>query len=104
MRIAVIALFALATPLSAVQANSETKSEAAAPSPSYNSTDTEIGVLLDDPAAKAILEKIFPGMTTNPQIDMARGMTMKMIQQYNPDEITDAKLAKLDEELAKLKK
>lgn len=68
----------------------------------YTTADTEIGTLLDDPAAKAILEKNIPGMTTNDQIDMARGMTMKGIQQYSPDQITDAKLAAIDAEFAKL--
>ena len=31
----------------------------------YSSSTTEIGALLDDPTAKAILEKHVPGMTTN---------------------------------------
>jgi hypothetical protein len=70
----------------------------------YSSTTTEIGTLLDDPAAKAILEKHIPGMTTNDQVDMARSMTLKDIQQYSPDQITDKVLAEVDAELAKLKK
>lgn len=68
----------------------------------YTSADTEIGVLLDDPAAKAVLEKYVPGLTTSSQIDMARGMTLKAIQPYAADDITDAKLASIDAELAKL--
>ena len=70
----------------------------------YSSSATEIGTLLDDPAAKAILEKHLPGMTTNDQVDMARSMTLKDIQQYSPDEVTDQALAKIDADLAKLKK
>lgn len=70
----------------------------------YSSSTTEIGALLDDPAAKAILEKHVPGMTTNDQVDMARSMTLKDIQQYSPDQITDKVLAELDADLAKLKK
>ena len=69
----------------------------------YNSNDTELGTMLDDPAAKAIIEKHIPGMTTNEQVDMARGMTLKAIQQYSPDEVTDARLAAIDADLAKLK-
>ena len=38
----------------------------------YTSADTELGVLLDNPAAKAIVEKYIPGMTSNDQVDMAR--------------------------------
>lgn len=68
----------------------------------YTTADTEIGTLLDDPAAKAIVEKNIPGMTTNDQIDMARGMTLKAVQQYSPDLVTDARLAAIDAEFAKL--
>ncbi len=70
----------------------------------YSTSTTEIGALLDDPAAKAVLEKHVPGMTTNDQVDMARSMTLKDIQQYSPDQITDKVLAEIDADLAKLKK
>jgi len=68
----------------------------------YNSSTTEIGTLLDDPAAKAIIDKHIPGMSTNDQVDMARAMTLKNIQQYSPDQITDKVLADIDADLAKL--
>ena len=70
----------------------------------YTTSDTEIGTLLDDPAAKAIIEKNIPGFTTNDQVDMARAMTLKAVQQYSPDAVTDAKLATIDAEFAKLPK
>lgn len=69
----------------------------------YTTSDTEIGTLLDDPAARAILDKAIPGMTSNDQIDMARSMTLKAIQPFAADQITDAKLAQIDAEFAKLK-
>ncbi|WP_097093631.1 hypothetical protein [Novosphingobium sp. Chol11] len=68
----------------------------------YSTATTELGTLLDDPAAKAVLEKHVPGMTTNDQVDMARAMTLKDIQQYSPDDITDKVLAAIDADLAKL--
>lgn len=74
----------------------------AAPSAPYSTTTTEIGILLDDPAAKAILDKHVPGMTTNDQVDMARAMTLKDVQQYSPDAITDKVLAAIDADFAKL--
>jgi para-nitrobenzyl esterase len=80
-------------------------SAASAPAPApahYTTADTDIGTLLDDPAAKAILDKYIPGMTTSDQIDMARGMTLKAIQPYAADKITDAVLANIDAEFAKL--
>jgi len=69
----------------------------------YTTADTEIGTLLDDPAAKAIVEKHIPGFTTNDQVDMARGMTLRGVQQYASEEVTDARLAAIDAEFAKLK-
>ncbi|MFM5907472.1 MAG: hypothetical protein ACKOPO_07795 [Novosphingobium sp.] len=68
----------------------------------YNTTDTTIGTLLDDPASKAVVEKVMPGFSANPQVEMARAMTFKQIQGFAPDMIKDELLAKLDAELAKL--
>jgi para-nitrobenzyl esterase len=68
----------------------------------YNSNDTDLGTLLDDPAAKAVLDKDIPGLTSNDQVDMARGMTLKAMQQYAPDTLTDATLTKVDADLAAL--
>jgi para-nitrobenzyl esterase len=59
--------------------------------------------LLDDPEAKSIVEKHIPGFTTNDQVDMARAMTLKSVQQYAPDDVTDEKLAAIDADFAKLK-
>ncbi|MCP3735926.1 hypothetical protein M9979_13705 [Sphingomonas sp. RP10(2022)] len=83
------------------------KAPAAAPTTAasagrYSVATTEIGTLLDDPAAKAVIEKHIPGMTTNEQVDMARAMTLKDIQQYSPDQLTDKVLAETDADLAKL--
>ena len=66
------------------------------PAKAYSVEDTDIGTLLDDPAARAILDKQIPGMTTNPQIEMARSFTLRQIQQYAADQVTDEVLAKID--------
>ena len=41
--------------------------------------DTPLGTLLDHPLAKPIIEKNFPGISANPMVAMARGMTLNMI-------------------------
>lgn len=41
--------------------------------------DTTLGTLLNDPNAKAILEKYLPGISKNPMVEMAKGMTLNMI-------------------------
>jgi len=68
-----------------------------------NSATTPIGDLLDNPETKAVLTKYLPEVVASDQLDMARSMTLKDIQAYAPDQITDAKLAQVDAELAKVK-
>lgn len=68
----------------------------------YTVDATTIGELLDGPAAKAVLQKDLPAVVNGDQIDLARGMTLKEVQQYAPDQVTDEVLAKVDADLAKL--
>lgn len=85
-----------ATPMLAFPATAQTAA--------MSTAETDIGTLMDNPAAKAILDKYLPGFTANDQVQMARPMTLKAIQQYSPDTITDDKLAKIDADLAALSK
>lgn len=75
---------------------------AEAAKPFYSVDDTTIGDLLDNAETKAILDKYVPGMSSNPQIDMARGMTLRSVAQYSPDTMTPELLEKIDAELAKV--
>lgn len=101
-----IALMAAGASPALAQAPAAPTKAAPAPAtaPKYTTADTELGILLDDPAAKAIVAKHIPAMTTSDEIDMARGMTLKAVQQYAPDDVTDARLAAIDADLAKLPK
>lgn len=74
----------------------------AAPAPAYSTATTTIGDLIDNAETKAVLDKAMPGMSDNPQIGMARSMTLKQVQGFAPDQFTDAKLAEIDAELAKV--
>lgn len=100
----IVSLAAAALPASASAAE-PARPEAAAPAakPKYSTAETDVGTLLDDPAAKAIIDKHIPGMTSNEQIEMARSMTLKAVQTYAPDDVTDERLAQIDADLAKLK-
>jgi para-nitrobenzyl esterase len=73
---------------------------ASAMKPTYTTSDTDLGTLLDNPATKAVLMKYIPTMISNPQIDMARSMTLKQLQSYAADQLPDATLAKIDVDLA----
>lgn len=68
----------------------------------YSTAETPLGDLLDDAAAKAILQKHLPDIVNGQGIDMARGMTLKALQSYAADQVTDEKLAAIDADLQKL--
>lgn len=68
----------------------------------FSSASTAIGTLLDDAAARAVLDKNVPGLTANPQIEMARGMTLRDIQSYAAEQLNDAVLKQIDTDLAAL--
>lgn len=69
--------------------------------------DTTVGTLLDDTGAVKILEKHVPGISTNPMIGMARGMTLKSLlampqaKQYG---VTEKMVTDVLAEINKLKK
>lgn len=68
----------------------------------FSTADTDIGTLLDNPATRAILDKHVPELAENPQIGMARAMTLRQIQGFASDMLTDEILASIDADLAKL--
>jgi hypothetical protein len=67
-----------------------------------STASTTIGDLLDNAAAKVILDKHMPGFSTNPQVEMARGMTLRGVQPMVADQITVEMLDKIDADLATL--
>lgn len=69
---------------------------------SYSTAASRIGDLLGDDAARAVLDRHFPGMSANPQITMAKGMTLRAVQSFAPDQFTNEALDALDADLAKL--
>lgn len=75
---------------------------AAAPAAAFSTASTPLGDLLDNASAKAVLQKLIPDLIANPQIEMARGMTLKQLQSYGGGELSDEKLASIDAELAKI--
>jgi len=63
-------------------------------------SDSSIAELLDNPAARQVLEKEIPAMFKNPQIEQARGLTLRALQAYVPNLLTDDRLRAIDTELA----
>lgn len=99
---AILAGCSLASASVAIAAEAGQSAPAAPAATAYNTADTDIGTLLDNPATKAILDKHLPQLTANSQIDLARSMTLKQVQSYASDMVTDDVLARIDADLAKI--
>jgi phage-related minor tail protein len=75
---------------------------AATPASHYSVTSTPVGKLLDDPAA--VLKSLIPTVYANPMFQQdGRALTLKDIQQYESDALSDANLAKIQAEFDKLR-
>jgi para-nitrobenzyl esterase len=69
----------------------------------YSVKETLIGKMLDDPAAAAVLKEMIPGVYTNDQFQSAgRALTLKDVQTYEPDALSDTNLAKIQAALDKI--
>jgi para-nitrobenzyl esterase len=104
-RVAAAAILALTSPAAMAQSAApaaQAAPAAAAPAAALSTATTTIGDIIDNSAAKAIVEKYLPGFSTHPQIDMARSFTLKAVQSFRPDMISDEALAKIDADFAAL--
>jgi para-nitrobenzyl esterase len=67
------------------------------------SADTKLGDLLDNPEAKALLLKHVPEISNaGPMLEMARGMTLKMVAGFPQANISAEKLQAIVADLEKL--
>lgn len=79
------------------------QADSAAASPARVSVETtDLGTLLDNPATRAILEKHLPDLVGNDQAAMARPLTLRQLQSYAGDQVTDEALVKVQADLDKL--
>lgn len=97
-------LFAPAVSAKAMAAAVDATSAAGSNSPTvyYAVAETEIELLIDDPAAKAIIDRHIPGLTSSEQVGLIGGLTLKDLQQYLPTVVTDAKLAAIQADFRKM--
>lgn len=108
LRLALIASTLLAAPAAFAQASqapatpAPTPPAAAATGGHYTTADTDLGTLLDDPAARAVLMRHIPAVISSEQINMARSMTLRGLQAYAGEALTDETLAAIDRDLAAL--
>lgn len=96
----IFAPIALALVIPAATAMASEAAPAPAPAPAFSTSTSTIGELMDNASAKAVLMKHIPEMISNPQMEMARPMTLKQIQPYSGEALSDETLAKIDVDLA----
>jgi para-nitrobenzyl esterase len=98
------ALISIAAPLALIAVPAAADAPAVPAAGGYEVASTDLGTLLEDPGAKAVLVKYIPALVGNDQIQMARAMTLKQLQQYAGDMLTDETLGKIQMDLDKLPK
>ena len=98
------ATFVVLSPAISVAQDSPAKTDSAtAAFTAFSVETTPIGTVIDTPEARAILDKYIPGLSDNPQIDMARGMTLRQAQGYAPDQVPEEALKKIEAEFGALR-
>jgi hypothetical protein len=99
----IIATLAATAALSTLPAAASAQDTTEAQPAHYSVAETPVGKLLDDPAANAILKKMIPTVYANDMFQtQGRTLTLKAIQQYEPDALSDENLAKIQTELDKI--
>ncbi|MFO1503222.1 MAG: hypothetical protein U1F39_05335 [Steroidobacteraceae bacterium] len=77
--------------------------DAAAKPAHYSVSMTLVGTLLADPAAVEILKRLVPSVYNNEMFQtMGKDQTLQAIQQYEPEALSDANLAKIQAEFDKI--
>lgn len=66
------------------------------------SIESTVRDLLENDAAKAVVEQHLPGISDHPQIDMARGMSLSTVAKYTDGLISQDALEKIDADLKAL--
>jgi len=66
------------------------------------SLDTPVETLVANPATKAVLEANLPGITTHPQYETFKGMSLSVLAGFAPDKLTPERLAAVAAALTKV--
>jgi hypothetical protein len=99
--IAVAAALTLASPLAAQ--NGVPAAAAPAAAAAKYTVDTPLETIVADPAGKAAIDAVMPGLTTHAMFDQFKAMSLKQLAPMSGGKITDEGLAKASEALAAVK-
>ncbi len=102
--IPVVMLFIMACGAPALVTQAFAADAKAAPAAAHYSVETTlVGKLLDDPATNELLKRMIPSVYGNEMFQsMGRDQTLRAIQQFEPEALNDANLAKIQAELDKI--
>jgi hypothetical protein len=64
--------------------------------------DTPVETLVANPATKTVLEQNLPGITTHPQYETFKTMSLSVLAGFAPDKLTPERLATVAAALAKI--
>lgn len=104
-------LFAFAALLTFTAAPALAQTAPAAPTPPATTMpgaakltiDSPIEALVADPAAKAVLEGVIPGLSAHPAYDQFKAMSLTQVQPYSGGAVTDEMIKKITDGLAAIK-
>lgn len=104
-------LFAVAALLTLTAAPALAQTAPAAPTPpaatmpgaAKLTIDSPIEALVADPAAKAVLEGVIPGLSAHPAYDQFKAMSLTQVQPYSGGAVTDDMIKKISDGLAAIK-
>jgi hypothetical protein len=101
---AVLAMFAAAPALAQAPAATPAAAPASAAAGALSVETTPIETLVANPAAKAVLEKDLPGLTTHEAYDQFKAMTLSQVAPMSQGAITDEALKTVQADLDKIAK
>jgi hypothetical protein len=93
-----LALTLMAASPALAQTASPAPAAAPAAAPAF-SADTPLETVVANPAAKAVLDKDLPSISTHPAFDQFKAMSLRQLQPYAQGKITDEAIAKVDADL-----
>ncbi len=101
MRIVTALVLTLLAASPALAQSAATPAPAASPVAAF-SADTPLEAIVADPAAKAALDKTLPNIAKHPAFDQFKGMSLRQLQPYASDRISEEQVAKVDADLKAL--
>jgi hypothetical protein len=99
----IISALLLATAQTAAPAPATAPAAAATAPASRLNLDTPVEAIMADAKGKTVIDANLPQLAGHPSYDMFKGMSLRQLQSYAADQLTDPVLAKVGTELAAVK-